>query len=29
MCGWRTESERCIDMRELIADVEAALEPAP
>jgi hypothetical protein len=28
-CGWRSESERCIEMRELIADVERALEPAP
>lgn len=28
-CGWRTESERCVDMRVLIADVEAALEGQP
>lgn len=28
-CGWRTESERCVDMRELIADVERAAEGQP
>jgi hypothetical protein len=25
-CGWRTESDRCTEMRALIADVESALE---
>jgi hypothetical protein len=28
-CGWRTESERCTDMRALIADLEAVLEQQP
>ena len=27
-CGWRTESERCVAQRALIADLEAALESA-
>lgn len=26
-CGWRTESDRCVEMRQLLADVERALEP--
>jgi hypothetical protein len=28
-CGWRAESDRCVDMRVLIADVERALEGQP
>jgi hypothetical protein len=28
-CSWRTESERCANMRALIADVEAVLEQQP